>query len=88
MVEELPPRLGREAFGEPERPRILGGGLAMRPHRSRTEGSLGREAQHRFAVVRRLGMVGEASDVRCALRSSSERRECFPVQGELRVRRQ
>jgi hypothetical protein len=51
----------------------------MGPNRSRPHGSLGREAEHRFAVVRGLGVVGKASDVRSALRSSTECGECFPV---------
>ena len=60
----------------------------MRPDRSRTHGSLGREAQHRFGVVRRLGVVREPRDVRSAFGSACERRECLPVEGELRVGRQ
>ena len=87
-VEELRPRLGREAVGEPERPRVLGGGLAMRPDRSCAHGGLGREAQHRLGVAGRLGVVGKAREIRSALGSACERCECFPVQGEPRVGRQ
>ena len=60
----------------------------MRPDRRCAHGGLGREAQHRLGVARRLGVVCEPREVRSALGSASERRERFPVQGELGVGRQ
>ena len=60
----------REAFGEPERPRILGGGLAVRAERSRALGGLPARSEHRVAVARRLGMVREPREIGSAVGGS------------------
>jgi hypothetical protein len=63
-LEELRLRLQRLFLCEPQRPRVLGGGLQMRAVRSGLSRRLRRELEHRLPVTGRLGVVGEPRKLR------------------------
>ena len=58
-LEQLRPLLWREAVGEPERPLVLRGSLAVRTQGGCARAGLGREAKHGGAVSGGFGVVRE-----------------------------
>ena len=61
--QELGAFRGRQAAGEPQRARVLGGGLAVRADRRCAGSGRRRELEHRVGVARRLCVMREPREV-------------------------